>query len=160
VHVDPSGSQPPGVIYQLPLDSARKDAAPQQSSATPKQTTPRRKAAHTAPAPSGGGSGGSSGGSGGSGGSTPSGGSGGSSSGGGNGAGVANTAIHSENGLGSSSKVPGLGKSVGPTQVQRTAAETSGSTDSTVPLVALGLILFFGGAAGVAGRRMAQHWQA
>jgi hypothetical protein len=154
VHIDPSGSDPPGVVYQLPLDSARKDAAPPPTTAAPTHTqaTPKRKVAHSAPAPSGGGSGPSSGGSGGSGG-TPSGG----GSGGSAGANVANaSAIHSENGLGSSAKVPGLGRSV---RLQRTAAETSGATGSTVPLVALGVILFLGGAAAITGRRIAQHWQ-
>lgn len=103
---DSHASSPAGAVYEIPLQTARGDAAPKHPAST--QHTGQQSPG------GGGGFGGSagSGGSGGSGGSAGSGGSGGSAgssaAGSGNEPGVLPAGIKTENGFGSSSKVPGL----------------------------------------------------
>jgi hypothetical protein len=139
---DPQAGSPAGVIYQIPLDTGRRDAAP-------------------APVLAAGGRGG--GGSAPGGGSVAAGGSGGGShpSGGAGGAGAAGTAgsgnaqgagdrvgaggsteqdpssIHSENGFGSSSKVPGVSPAAALTGAGVPAAHTAGSSLPTYLLLIL-----------------------
>jgi hypothetical protein len=157
---DPKAESPAGVIYQIPLDSARRDAAPVLP------TGKRDDGAGSA----GGGAGGSGGGSGGQAGSPGAGGGGGSvgsgggsvssggssvgsggaggSSGGMGGRGGGNSAvlsasasasegggtpqdpssIHSENGFGSSSQVPGVSQAALRTGAGVAAAQAAGST--------------------------------
>jgi hypothetical protein len=157
---DPKAESPAGVIYQIPLDSARRDAAP---------VLPTGKRDDGAGAPASGGSGGpgsgSAGGPGNGGAGNGSGnqaggagangsGSAGSSSGGtgGHGGGGATlsasaaegggtpqnpSSIHSENGFGSSSQVPGLSPAALRTGAGVAAAQTAGSTIPTYLLIVL-----------------------
>ena len=142
---DPQAESPAGVIYQIPLDSARRDAAPVLP-------TGRRDGAQGA---TGNGAGGSGNGSGGGAGSSSSGGSGGASSSGGtsaHGAGAGLSAssaapdagtpqdpssIHSENGFGSSSQVPGVSQAALRTGAGVAATQAAGSTLPTYLLIAL-----------------------
>lgn len=123
IYVDPQANSPAGTIYAIPLDTARQDAAPHRRRGSSGGSKSNSKAGVLGAVGSGGsgGSGGASGG-GGSGGSGGSGASGGASSAGGSGGGSSGgsssvlvpggqpgSLIHSSNGFGSSSKVPGLG---------------------------------------------------
>jgi hypothetical protein len=173
---DPQAESPAGVIYQIPLDSARRNAAPVLPSG-------RRDGGGSSGPGTGGGAGGSGGGAGGSGGGA--GGSGGGAGGSGGGAGgqagssgaggggsasgsgaggssgsagghgATNGAvqsasasagggtpqdpssIHSENGFGSSSQVPGISPAALRTGAGVPATQTAGSTLPTYLLIAL-----------------------
>jgi hypothetical protein len=147
---DPKAESPAGVIYQIPLDSARRDAAP---------VLPSGRREDGASGPGNGGAGGSGGGSGGQAGSPGTGGSGSASSsgtggspggahGGGNAALSASasegggtpqdpSSIHSENGFGSSSQVPGVSQAALRTGAGVPATQTAGSTLPIYLLVAL-----------------------
>lgn len=137
---DPKASSPAGVIYQIPLDSGRRDAAPVLPVGS----------RHDGP---GGGASGSRSGTGG--GSGPSGSSSGASAGGSShevagGAQSASTiapdgggtpsnpsSIHSANGFGSSSQVPGVSRAALQTGAGVPAARTPGSTLPTYLLIGL-----------------------
>ncbi len=159
---DPQAESPAGVIYQIPLDSARRNAAPVLPSG-------RRDGGGSSGPGTGGGAGGSGGGASGSGGGAggqagPSGASGGGSASGGGaggssgstgGHGATNSAaqsaaasagggtpqdpssIHSENGFGSSSQVPGISPAALRTGAGVPATQTAGSTLPTYLLIAL-----------------------
>jgi hypothetical protein len=165
---DPSADSPAGVIYSIPLDSARQDASPHHSSSSGK----------SAGTSAGGGSGGGSGpGAGGSSGAGPSGGSGstggsgaasagsstsGASSGSGGAAaatqskagrgsknlvpgGQPGSLIHSANGFGSSSQVPGAGAPLPPGLA---AADTNDSSGPPLAVVLALVVLALGVYAG------------
>ena len=106
---DPEAGSPSGVIYEIPLDNARRDAAPTRTG------------------------GGKGGGTSGSGGGTTSG----SGSGSGSGAGGVTTAngtvspIHSENGFGSSSAVPGVAAAVAAKLSGKSGGKKAGSRKSS-----------------------------
>jgi hypothetical protein len=137
---DPKASSPAGVIYQIPLDSGRRDAAPVLPVGS----------RHDGP-----GGGAAGGGSGSGGGSGPSGTGKGVSSGGSShevaggaqsasataaeGGGTPNnpSSIHSENGFGSSSQVPGVSPAALRTGAGVPATSTPGSTLPTYLLIAL-----------------------
>jgi hypothetical protein len=145
---DPNSESPAGVIYQIPLDSARRDAAPVLP------TGRRDNTRSTA-----GGAGSSGGGTGGSSGSSGSGDLGGSSSGNASarhGAGAGPSAssatasagadggtpqdpssIHSENGFGSASQVPGVSQAALRTGAGVAATQAAASTMPTYLLIAL-----------------------
>jgi hypothetical protein len=126
---DPEAGSPAGVIYQIPLNSARRDAAPVLPVGSQSKDT------------GGGipGSGGSSGSSGASGGASGGGSSHSASSDSAEGGGTPSnpSSIHSENGFGSSSQVPGLSSAELRTGAGVAAASTAGSTLPTYLLVAL-----------------------
>jgi hypothetical protein len=164
---DPSSESPAGVIYQIPLDSARRDAAPVLP--TGRRDSTRGASGNGAGAGGpGSGSGGSSGSSGGAGAGGPGSGSGGSSgSSGGAGAGgnpsggagahgarssaASATAsagadggtpqdpssIHSENGFGSASQVPGVSQAALRTGAGVAATQAAASVMPTYLLIAL-----------------------
>ena len=123
---DPSASSPAGVIYQIPLDSARRDAAPVLPVGSRKN---------------GSGGGGAGGGTGSGGGSNPPDGGGGSGRGASasEGGGTAGnpSSIHSENGFGSSSQVPGVSRGALQTGAGVASAHTAGSTAPTYLLLVL-----------------------
>jgi hypothetical protein len=123
---DPSASSPAGVIYQIPLDSARRDAAPVLPIGS----------RHN-----GSGGGGAGGGAGSGGGSSRAGGGGGSGQSAqvAEGGGTAGnpSSIHSENGFGSSSQVPGLSRAALQSGAGVPAAHTAGSTLPTYLLLVL-----------------------
>jgi hypothetical protein len=145
---DPKAGSPAGVIYQIPLDSGRRDAAPVLPVGS-QGKGPGAGAAGGGSGPGGGSGGGSApsaqpasasgGGAGGA--------SGGSASGGtpsraqaaaeGGGTPSNPSSIHSENGFGSSSQVPGLSKAALRTGAGVAAASTAGSTLPTYLLIAL-----------------------
>jgi hypothetical protein len=148
---DPKAESPAGVIYQIPLDSARRDAAPVLPSR-------RRDGAAGNGAAGGGGSGSGSGGASdasGRAGSSSSGGSGdagdsgkGSAPGAGLSASSSNagadggtpqdpSSIHSENGFGSSSQVPGVSQAALRTGAGVAATQAASSTLPTYLLIAL-----------------------
>jgi phosphate transport system substrate-binding protein len=153
---DPKASSPAGTVYEIPLDAARSDAAPH-----------RRASAPAGSAAGGGGGGGAAGGSGSSGGSSSggSGGSGGSGSSGGSGTSGTSRAsasatdpgsyVHSENGFGSSSQVPGLGRSAPEVRAATPAVLSDGGGSApTGSIVLIGVVLLVGVYAGIfAGRR-------
>jgi hypothetical protein len=109
--VDPHASSPAGAVYEIPLETARRDAAP------------HKKASQQ----DGSGQSGQSG-SGGAGGGTP----GGGASGGG-GVLPQNSAIKSENGFGSSSHVPGLAAAKKGAKASAASATSAGSAGSSGP---------------------------
>jgi hypothetical protein len=136
---DPKAESPAGVIYQIPLDSARRDAAPVLP-------TGRRDGGAGGPGSSPGGPSGHSG--------STGGGQSGSATGGADGAsGVALSAsgsagasegtpqdpssIHSENGFGSSSQVPGVSQAALRTGAGVTATQAAGSIMPTYLLIGL-----------------------
>jgi hypothetical protein len=150
VQTDPKAESPSGVIYQIPLDSARRDAAPVLPSGRRNENRTSAGAGAT-----GGGSGGSGGGASGS---PGSGGGGNSGSAGSHGAGARGalsasagstgdyrgaggpqepSSIHSENGFGSASKVPGLNQAALRTGAGVAATSAAGSTLPTYLLIAL-----------------------
>ncbi|MCW3064001.1 MAG: hypothetical protein JWN32_1173 [Solirubrobacterales bacterium] len=150
---DPKATSPAGTIYAIPLDSARSDAAPHRRSGV---------------GAAGGSSGSNGGGSASSGGTGQGGGSGSASSGssstgsgsGGSSGGASSSAastsgaskdpgslIHSENGFGSSSQVPGLG--AGAASAATVALSTGGGGAPTGAIALLGVVLLVGGYAGV-----------
>jgi hypothetical protein len=159
---DPKAESPAGVIYQIPLDSARRDAAPVLPSG-------RRDGGVGGPGAggaggSGSGSGGQTGSSGG-GGATGSGGASGSPGGSGGHGGASGAAlsasaaegggtpqdpssIHSENGFGSSSQVPGVSRAALRTGAGVAATQAAGSTLPTylllilIALAAIGIGVF------------------
>lgn len=96
VRTDPKAASPAGVIYQIPLNSARRNAAP---------VLP--------------------------------GGSHGGGPGGGSGSGANPSSIHSENGFGSSSNVPGVSAAALRTGAGVPAAHVAGSTLPTFLLIAI-----------------------
>jgi hypothetical protein len=105
---DPEADSPSGVVYELPVDRARKDAAPKRRSS-----------------PGGGGSE-----SGGPGGGSPGGGSGGGgSSGDGGAAGESEVGIRSENNFGTSSQVPGADGAASDLRGNRPAPDAPGEDD-------------------------------
>ena len=128
---DPQAGSPAGVIYQIPLDTGRRDAAPvlrggRQHSGSSGGVT------GTTGGPGGPGAGGLTGG-GGSGGNPGSGGGSGSGGGGsgpnpGGGTPSDPSSIHSENGFGSSSRVPGVSPAADRIGAGVPAAHTAGST--------------------------------
>jgi hypothetical protein len=155
---DPQAESPAGVIYQIPLDSARRDAAPVLPSR--RRDDGASSSASTGPggpsAGSGGaGDGGASSGAGnaasnGSGSSASSGGTGSSSAGAGGraaalsasadaGGGTAQnpSSIHSENGFGSASQVPGVSQAALRTGAGVAATGTAGSTTPIYLLIVL-----------------------
>jgi hypothetical protein len=137
---DPEADSPSGVVYEIPVEQARQDAAPKRT---------RRSDGPSGTA--GAGSGGSSGSSGSGGGGTSS---------GADASHTKQTSIRSENNFGTSSKVPGAsgggGRSLGDlakSSVETGAGTTSGPDDGVVfPLVAL-LLAVGAGIGVVAGRR-------
>jgi hypothetical protein len=118
---DPEADSPSGVVYELPVDRARKDAAPK-----------RRSSQDGGGSESGGGS--------------PGGGSGGDGSSGGSGgegaaAGESELSIRSENNFGTSSNVPGADGAGGARRGQRRdrgAADVPGEEDAGGPIEDLG----------------------
>jgi hypothetical protein len=122
---DPKAESPAGVIYQIPLDSARRDAAPVLP-------TGRRKDGAGGAVGSGNSSGGSGGDSGSHAGSS---GAGGSSEGGGTPQDP--SSVHSENGFGSASQVPGVSQAALRTGAGVAATQAAGSTTPTYLLIAL-----------------------
>lgn len=176
VHVDPSGSSPPGVVYQLPLDSARGDAAPHGHSGanggggsggggSGGGGSGHSGSGSNSSGAGAGGAGGGGGGAGGAGGSgsgsagSGSGGSGASGSGGsGGGVSLAQSSIHSENGLGSSSQVPGVSGSGGSVSGDRSSSESGAGIVG--PLALLVAVVLLAGTAAVAGRRVSRQRQA
>lgn len=105
---DPQASSPAGVIYQIPLDTGRRDAAPVLPAGRRHlSSSSSQGGGATGAGPGGGGSSGAAGGGGASaGGSAGAAGSGGASPGGGTPSNP--SSIHSENGFGSASAVPGV----------------------------------------------------
>jgi len=137
---DPEADSPSGVVYELPFDRVRRDAAPRRG-----ERNGRRRAGSR--------------GDGGAGGQTDGG------SGGGPAPGREPTSIRSENNFGSSSEVPGLdddadlaaGGSLGRDggngfSRQPTTASTGGPSDAAI-ISLLGLILIVGGGLGVMAAR-------
>jgi hypothetical protein len=176
---DPDATSPAGVIYEIPFDSARSDAAPKVSS---KKTDGSSNAAgSTGSGGSGGGTSGTGGsgssgsGSSGSGATSGTGGSGSSGSGSGTSAGGSGgtggsgatsstdpnvgTSIHSENGFGSSSVVPGTVASLGPVATDgppSSAVHASGGGNAGTPVATfglLGLVAIVGGWIGIGASR-------
>jgi hypothetical protein len=158
---DPEASSPAGVIYEIPFDSARRDAAP-QSARTGEGQDGTTGTDGSSSDDSGNGSdaaGAAAAGAGGPGGSDGSDGSGGPD---GSGAAAATdpnvgTSIHSENGFGSSSAVPGVagetnGSDGPPTSALRTASTaTDASPVGTYGMLAV--VILVGGWIGVAAAR-------
>jgi hypothetical protein len=146
VQTDPKAESPAGVIYQIPLDSARRDAAPVLPSGRREENRTAAGASATGGG-SGGGASGSPGASGGgnSGSASSQTGAGGAlsassgSAGRGTGAGGSQepSSIHSENGFGSASKVPGLSQAALRTGAGVAATSAAGSTLPTYLLIAL-----------------------
>jgi hypothetical protein len=159
---DPSAESPAGVIYQIPLDSARRDAAPVLPTGRRDGGTGHSATSTGGPGAGAGGSGaGGAGGSGdstgaggaGQGGSGPAGSSGGASAhgagtglrasagseaaGGNGGTAQDPSSIHSENGFGSSSQVPGVSEAALRTGAGVASAQTAGSIMPTYLLIAL-----------------------
>jgi hypothetical protein len=142
---DPQANSPAGVIYQIPLDTGRRDAAPVLPGGR------QRSGSSAAAGGATGGPGGSSGGGGSAGGSASGSGNGApagaAGSGGANGSiaaanpggGTAGdpSSIHSENGFGSSSQVPGVSPAATRTGAGVPAAHTAGSTLPSYLLMAL-----------------------
>jgi hypothetical protein len=156
---DPKASSPAGVIYEIPFDSARKDAAPQ--SARDGSSTSGDSSAAAAAAAGGSGSGGSGDGGAGDGSSSADGGSDANAGAGAGGAAGSDpnvgTSIHSENGFGSSSQVPGVGGATvqgdgPPSSALRTASSaTDASPVGTYGM--LGVVVLAGGWIGIAAAR-------
>jgi hypothetical protein len=141
---DPEADSPSGVVYEIPVEQARQDAAPKRT---------RRSDGPGGTAGAGSGSGGASGGG------TSSGADSSNGAGGADATHAKQTSIRSENNFGTSSKVPGASGSGGgslndfATSVQTGADTTSGPDDGVVfPLVAL-LVAVGAGIGVVAGRR-------
>jgi hypothetical protein len=131
---DPKASSPAGVIYQIPLDSGRRDAAP-ISPADSRGKAPAGAAGLGSS--SGGGSGPSAGGDASTGGPSSPGGPQNASATEGGGTPSNPSSIHSENGFGSSSQVPGLSRAALQTGAGVPAVSTAGSTLPTYLLVVL-----------------------
>jgi hypothetical protein len=172
---DPDASSPAGVIYEIPFDSARKDAAPKSargSGSNASGNSGSSQGSSSGAAGAAGSGGGGSDGTGGSGGSGTGGaqGAGADANGGGGGAGGGSssasadasnpnvgTSIHSENGFGSSSQVPGVaGATVqgdGPpsSALRAATAATDASPAGTYGLLAV--VTLVGGWIGVAASR-------
>jgi hypothetical protein len=152
---DPDASSPAGVIYEIPFDTARKDAAPKKARATADDGSGDQQNNGTSSAGAAGTSGSGGGGNGDSGasGATASTGSSGSSSENPN----VGTSIHSENGFGSSSRVPGVaGATVGTDGPPSSALHSDSSSSTTSPAVTYGLLLILlvvGGWIGLAASR-------
>jgi hypothetical protein len=140
---DPKANSPAGVIYQIPLDSARRDAAP----VLPVGSHPGGGDSAGGSSSTGGGSGSSGTGSG----SSSSGAVGGKSASAdppeGGGTASNPSSIHSENGFGSSSQVPGVSRAALVTGAGVPATRTPGSALPTYLL--LGLVAAAAIAAGV-----------
>jgi hypothetical protein len=135
---DPKAESPAGVIYQIPLDSARRDAAPVLP--TGRRDAPRGAAGNGAGGAGGpgSGSGGAAGDSGGSAGGAGAGLSASSSSAGADGGTPQDpSSIHSENGFGTSSQVPGVSQAALRTGAGVAATQAAGSTLPTYLLIAL-----------------------
>jgi hypothetical protein len=162
---DPEASSPAGVIYEIPFDTARKDAAPKSArqGGQDSGTSAGSAAAGAAGSTGGGGSGGGGSGSGSSGATSGSASSGGSGSGGGAANGSASddpnvgTSIHSENGFGSSSQVPGVaGATVASDGPPSSALRTASAGDEPSSVLTFGLVVLValvGGWIGVAASR-------
>jgi hypothetical protein len=166
---DPKASSPAGTVYEIPLDAARSDAAPHRRASGGGATGGGGGGAGSSGGSSSGGSG-SAGAPGSAGSSAASGRSGaagssatGSSAAGGSSAASGGPAsatdpgsfVHSENGFGASSQVPGLGRS-GPAAPASPSALSGGGGGSapTGSLVLIGVVLLVGAYAGIfAGRR-------
>jgi hypothetical protein len=149
---DPDASSPAGVIYEIPFDNARKDAAPKQTSEKGKDGGDQQSAAGAAGSTgSGGGSTGSGTGTGAAAGdASDRGGSGNSSDGDTSGSGAppdaqsnpnVGTSIHSENGFGSSSVVPGTSTQGSGDEPPSSALRTAGTTSSTSSAATFGLLI-------------------
>jgi hypothetical protein len=161
---DPNANSPAGVIYSIPLDSARQDASPHGHS---NGTGATGGSTGSGGGGSVGGGGGSSGGGGSAGGSGATGGSGSSANSGSKGGGSANSRassgkpipvlvpggqpgslVHSANGFGSSSSVPGVDSPFSP------GIGTVQNSGSSAPLVAIVLALVLLSLGGLAGARV------
>lgn len=145
---DPHANSPAGAIYQIPIDSGRRDGAPVPTG---------RGIGGSDGSGAGGASGGTGGGSGGgAGGDGSSGGDGATRAASGPGGGTAEnpSSIHSENGFGSSSHVPGVSDSGVPTLAnsQIGGSEGVGSSFGTYALLALAAIMAIMCGVGAAGR--------
>jgi hypothetical protein len=138
VTVDPPGDSPAGKVYELPLDSARNDAAPKRPSKR-KEDSPSNA--------TGTGSGGDSG----TGAGTIGTGSGGDSGGGG-----PTSAIRSENGFGSSDAVPGADDTTATpaTTARATKAAVDDDPSSAGVYLLLGLVLLVAVALGITTRAL------
>jgi hypothetical protein len=152
---DPDASSPAGVIYEIPFDTARKDAAPKKARSTKDEPSSDDSSGQTTAAGAAGSSGSGGGGNG------DSGGGGGSGGGSGDAAATDNpnvgTSIHSENGFGSSSMVPGVaGATVGGDGPPSSALRSESSSSNTSPLATYGLLVILalvGGWIGLAASR-------
>lgn len=131
---DPQAGSPAGVIYQIPLDTGRRDAAPVLPAG--RRGTGSSGAGATPPGGPGGNSGGSGGNSGGSG-SSAGGESASSASPAGGGTPSDPSSIHSENGFGSASAVPGVSPAAMRIGAGVPAAHTAGSTFPSYLLMVL-----------------------
>ena len=123
---DPKAGSPAGVIYQIPLDTGRRDAAPVLQGRRQHDSS----SGGVAGTSGGPGAGGSTGGGG-------VGGGGGSSSNPGGGSASNPSSIHSENGFGSASQVPGVSPTAERIGAGVPAAHTAGSTLPSYLLMAL-----------------------
>jgi hypothetical protein len=163
---DPTAESPAGVIYQIPLDSARRDAAPVLPTGRRDDSSGSAAAGSGGGGSGGSGGGGSGGGSGGAGGSgagssSPGGGAGGSSQSAGAHGGTGATlsassasegggtpqnpsSIHSENGFGSASQVPGVSQAALRTGAGVAATRLAGSTMPTYLLIVLIVVAAIG----------------
>jgi hypothetical protein len=160
---DPQAGSPAGVMYQIPLDTGRRDAAPVLPVGRQHASSSGGSPGATG-GPGGGPPGGSGTGAGGSG--SGSGGQGASGSGNGAGASAAErspgggtpsdpSSIHSENGFGSSSQVPGVSPAAVRTGAGVAAAHTAGSTLPSYLL--MGLIGVAAVAVGLMASRATRH---
>jgi len=155
--VNPHPSSPSGKVYEIPLDTARGDAAPRRGGGGSPGREPAGGGSTGSTGPAGGGPG--------SGSDATLGGGEGSGAGEGSGPGASGseardggdppTSIKSENGFGSSSRVPGLGtRGAGETGTPTTPAASGGVPSEPATIGLLGLIGLLGGYVGVrAGRR-------
>lgn len=132
---DPKAASPAGVIYQIPLDSGRRDAAPVLPVGS--QGKGSGGGAFGVGSSSGGGPGGGPGPSAGGGARQLAGGTQSASAAEGGGTPNNPSSIHSENGFGSSSQVPGLSRTALQTGAGVAATSTAGSTLPTYLLIVL-----------------------
>jgi hypothetical protein len=136
---DPSAESPAGHVYQLPVDTARSDAAPKRPPGRGGTSTPTDEDSSPPPAAPAAGGVPPAGAPGGAGGDAAA----------GDGRARPSSAIRSENGFGTSTRVPGVDP---PSEVQRAAAPPSDPSGARVfGILALGVLL--AGGVGTASRR-------
>jgi hypothetical protein len=158
---DPEEGSPPGVIYEIPVESGRDDAAPSRGDRGSQRGGSRGSGRSGGSGLGGGrggsGSGGGSGSTGDSGGGDAGVGSSSSGSSGGDGIDRDGSPLRSENGFGSSSRVPGLDgpASSGTGDLSTTTDEGGLGTGGAIGLVALGVVAAAG--LGFAARRLGSH---